>query len=98
MQNPDAHRHGTPVSIGQHLTFELHTRAETPEGLSQKLDCPEEVLRQILNDTPLSAEMALKLQNCWGISMKLLLDLQFEHQQWMARGHPASAAPSPEAR
>lgn len=99
MQNPDAHRHDTPVSIGQHLSFKLHTRAETPERLSQKLGCSEEVLWQILNDTaPLTAEMALKLQNCWGICMKLLLDLQFEHQQWMAQQHPASEALSPEVR
>ncbi|GEM50104.1 helix-turn-helix transcriptional regulator [Deinococcus cellulosilyticus] len=85
MDNSDDHRHGTLVSIGQYLTLELQSRSATLLGFSKQLDCPEELLQQILEGTtPLTPEVALKIERCWGISMKLLLDLQHEHQQHMA--------------
>ncbi|GEM49104.1 hypothetical protein DC3_47390 [Deinococcus cellulosilyticus NBRC 106333 = KACC 11606] len=78
-------RHGAPVSIGQYLTLELQARQQTLSQLSETLACPEEHLRQVLDGTePLTAALALKIERCWGVCMKLLLDLQQEHQQWVA--------------
>ena len=83
MNNSEDHRHGAPVSIGEYLTFELQSRTQTVAAFASRLDCPEELLRQVIEgQEPLTAEIALRIERCWGISMKLLLDLQQEHQRW----------------
>ncbi|GEM49900.1 helix-turn-helix transcriptional regulator [Deinococcus cellulosilyticus] len=85
MQNPTDARHGPPVSIGQYLTLELTSRQQTLQGFTRQLGCPEDLLQHIMEgQRPLTADLALKIERCWGISMKLLLDLQHEHQQWSA--------------
>ncbi|WP_189007969.1 helix-turn-helix transcriptional regulator [Deinococcus roseus] len=85
MPNSPASRHGAPLSIGQHLTLELQSRQESLQDFSRRLDCPQERLEQVLQgQQPLTVELALRIEKCWGINMKLLLDLQQEHQQWRA--------------
>ena len=97
MNNSADPRHGAPVSIGEYLTFELQSRTQTLTTVASHLDCPEELLRQVIaGQEPLTAEVALRIERCWGISMKLLLDLQQEHQQWVATTRRPISDNSPE--
>lgn len=69
-----------PVHPGRYLSLEVESRQESTQNLASQLDCSEETLQQILQgEIPITPTIAFKLQQCWGISMTLLLDIQRDY-------------------
>ncbi|GEM44458.1 hypothetical protein DC3_00930 [Deinococcus cellulosilyticus NBRC 106333 = KACC 11606] len=74
--------------------LEVESRQETAQNLASQLDCSEETLQQILNGhLPITPSIAYKLQQCWGISMTLLLDIQRDYDAHHQQNSEQGSAP-----
>ncbi|GGJ27977.1 helix-turn-helix transcriptional regulator [Deinococcus roseus] len=74
---------GIPPHPGKYLAMEVESRQGNHQDLAAQLDCSEELVQQILaGEQPITPAIAYRLQQCWGISMTLLLDIQRDYDAY----------------